>query len=564
MKALVYDSDTETWLRFEQPIDVLIAHNYAEVISVLEHVEDRSRLGFYCVGYVSYEAAPAFDATLACNKPGDMPLAAFGVFRSAQSGGLAGKSAIGLDLEPELVFEDFARSIDRIKGYLLDGDTYQVNFTHRLKGHCALGVETIFAQLVSAQPSPYAAMRNFFNYSICSISPELFFEKRGDKIRTEPMKGTRPRGRTTAEDNAIEQELRSSEKDRAENLMIVDMIRNDLGRVAEAGSVSVDRLFAIKKLPTVWQQISNISAKTGAGLVEIFQALFPCASVTGAPRHRTMQIITELEDSPRGVYTGAIGVVKPDNCARFSVGIRTLVIDNGECTYGVGGGIVWDSEPMDEWRESLIKGAPLRHIRPEFWLLETMRYEPGKGVWFLTDHISRLKRSAEYFDYPLDETEILQELENVATEESQRLRIQVSSEGRWKIELAPLGKILQTVRLRLATTPVDSKDIFLFHKTTNRSVYDSRKQENCDDVILFNERGEITETTISNLFLEIGGELLTPRVDSGLLAGTYRQNMLTTGKARESRLLITDLERADRLFVANSVRGLLPANYVSD
>ncbi len=564
MKALVYDPETEAWLQFEQPIDLLIANSYAEVRSVLQHIEDRSRLGCHCVGYVGYEAAPAFDGALECNPPGGMPLAAFGVFNSVQSGSLAGDLGVGLHLESQLAFADFSDSIRLIKQYLSDGDTYQVNFTHRLKGQCTQAAEKIFAQLISAQPSPYAAMLNFVDYSICSISPELFFEKRGNKIRTEPMKGTRPRGRTTEEDNAIEQELRSSEKDRAENLMIVDMIRNDLGRVADPGSISVDHLFAVKKLPTVWQQVSSISAQTPAGLVEVFQALFPCASVTGAPRRRTMEIIKELEDSPRGVYTGAIGLVKPDNHARFSVGIRTLVIDNEECTYGVGGGIVWDSDPMDEWRESLIKGAALRHVRPEFWLLETMRYEPGEGIWFLADHIARLKGSAEYFDFPLDEKGILQELDGICAEEPQRLRLQLSQKGQWKIELARLGTMPESVNLRLATLPVDSKDIFLFHKTTNRSVYDSRRLENCDDVILFNESGEITETTISNLFLEIRGRLLTPYVGSGLLAGTYRQNMLKTGRAKESRLLIKDLKRADRLFVANSVRGLLPATFVSD
>ena len=566
MEALVYHtdpfSDRGGWLQFADPLEVLLANDPSEVIDVLQQVENCAETGCYCVGYVSYEAAPAFDADLVCHAPGAAPLAAFGVFANPRPAVLPVASSVGLDLQPELSQTDFAAIISRIKHYQLEGDTYQVNFTHRLKGEPPQDIRSLFARLVRAQPSRYAALLQFDGYSICSVSPELFFEKAGSMIRTEPMKGTRPRGRTLQEDLDNEKALRSSEKDRAENLMIVDMIRNDLGRLARPGTVRVDDLFAIKKLPTVWQQVSRVSAETDAGLVDIFRRLFPCASVTGAPRHRTMEIIAELEDSPRGVYTGAIGVIQPGNHARFSVGIRTLVVDE-KSTYGVGGGIVWDSEPTDEWRESLIKSDVLRHHQPLPQLLETMRYDPAQGIWLVDEHLQRLAGTAGYFDYEFDAASVRHRLSVFRAQRPLRLRLLLSADGHLALEEHELAQVSEPVLLKLAKSSVDSQDIFLFHKTTNRTVYESRLRTDCDDVILFNERGELTETTISNIFLEIEGQLLTPDTSAGLLAGTFRQHLLDSGKVKTACLYIEDLGKASQLFVGNSVRGLIPAVYES-
>ena len=567
LKAIVHNtdlhSDASGWIEFCNPLQMLVAKDLDDVVNVLEKVDAESRKGRYCIGFVSYEAAPAFDKHLVCQPPGSIPLTAFGVFEASQRISLPSQSPVGLELEPELNINQFDSAISRIKQYLVDGDTYQVNFTHRLKGSPPADIRSLFARLVRTQPTPYAALMEFPDFSICSISPELFFEKTGQRIRTEPMKGTRPRGLTELEDRNYEEELRCSEKDRAENLMIVDMIRNDLARLAKLGTVCVDDLFVIKKLPTVWQQVSNISALTDVGLVDVFRALFPCASVTGAPRHRTMEIIAELEGSPRGVYTGALGLVMPGGDARFSVGIRTLVVED-EAVYGVGGGIVWDSEASDEWQESLLKSDVLRQDRPDFQLLETMRYEPGEGISLLDEHLQRLTRTAAYFDYECDPGSVRDYLSEFTAKRARRLRLLLCSDGTLKLEEHELAPSLDKVILKLADTPVDSRDIFLFHKTTNRMVYDSKYKSDCDDVILFNERGEITETTISNLFLEIDGELLTPDLSAGLLAGTFRQHLLDSGRARTACLRIEDLQRAQQIFTGNSVRGLIPAVFESD
>lgn len=564
MKALVYDLESGGLLGFENPVKVLVARDISEVVPVLEEVESRTAAGCFSVGYVSYEAAPAFDAGLVCGDPGGKPYAVFGVFDTAVNADLGTITTSRLNLEPVISEPAFGDAIDRIKQYLREGDSYQVNFTHRLKGRVDRDLLETFLQLFSSQPSHYAAYLALEETTICSLSPELFFEKQGNAIRTEPMKGTRPRGVSETEDRDLKESLESSAKDRAENLMIVDMIRNDLGRIAQPGSVRVEEMFRIRKLPTVWQQVSSVTAQSSAGLADVFAALFPCASVTGAPKHRTMEIIYELEDSSRGVYTGAVGLVKPGGDARFNVAIRTLEIDNrtGDATYGVGGGIVWDSDATEEWQESLVKAEILNRQLPEFSLLETLKYEAGKGIWLLDRHLQRLRASADYFDYPFDEAKTGSLLAGLEADHDLRVRLLLSRDGKITIEEIALGEIATNMTLKLAESPVNSRDVFLFHKTTHRDVYTSRKLEGCDDVILYNEMNELTETTIANLVLEVDGELLTPCLAAGLLAGTCRQELIESGKVRESRLMVEDLARASRILIANSLRGLVPATLV--
>ena len=561
MKALVYDQTSQGWLDFRDPVAVLVAREMSEVISLLDQLEAHCLAGRFGLGYVSYEAASAFDPGLNCYPNGNIPLAVFGIFGEPQLLDALPACEASVGLGPVISETSFNQSITKIKKYLEEGDTYQVNYTHRLKGKVDVSARELFGRLISSQPSDYAACLEFEDFSICSLSPELFFETLGDQIRTEPMKGTRPRGRYPLEDRNMMESLAASVKDRAENVMIVDMIRNDLGRIAEAGSVKTDEMFVLRRLPTVWQQVSRVSATTDASLSEIFSALFPCASVTGAPRHRTMEIIRELEPSARDVYTGAIGMVRPGGDARFSVGIRTLQLDNGtgEAVYGVGCGIVWDSEPADEWQESLVKAEVLKRAVPEFSLLETLLFRAGSGIWLEDEHLARLAESADYFDYPFNEASVRKLLAEIRSPKDLRLRLLVDASGVVTLEQHDLGEMPAGFRLRLGETPVSSRDVFLFHKTTHRQVYESRKLDDCDDVILFNERGELTETTIANLVLEIDGRLVTPDLDSGLLTGTYRQHLLMTGEISETVLKVEDLTRASRLYIANSVRGLVPA-----
>jgi para-aminobenzoate synthetase/4-amino-4-deoxychorismate lyase len=567
--ALIYDSDEEAWLRFTGASSVHIAKTNDDVAAVLDIIEAACAKGKYAVGYVSFEAASAFDSALVHHPSGSLPLAAFAIFDQAEEtspGKMSEPLSEPLDLAPVIDESDFFESIRQIKAYLRSGDSYQVNFTHQLKGNTTASPPSIFSFLCRAQPSPYSAFIETSDYAICSVSPELFFELDGASVRTEPMKGTRPRGRFPKEDAGFRSDLVESEKDRAENLMIVDMVRNDLGKIAVAGSVCAEELFSIKRFPTVWQQVSSISAKTDASLGELFSALFPCASVTGAPKARAMGIIRELETEARGVYTGAIGLVKPGRRARFSVAIRTLTLDkhNDIANYGVGGGIVWDSDPDEEWQESLTKAKILSFDRQPFRLFETMLYEPMSGVFLLNLHLDRLEASAHYFGFDIYVDSIRTRLCSLQLLKRTKLRLLLGSDGDYELEEYPLSEVKSMVMLKLASRPVNSHDIFLFHKTTRRDVYDEARNDvdHCDDVILWNEKNELTETTIANLFLEIDGELLTSPVECGLLAGTYRRYMLENGRAKEAVLRKSDLVNASKIYVANSMRGLREARLV--
>ena len=567
--ALIYDTDEEAWLRFTGASSVYIAKTNDDVAAVLDIIEAASAKGKYAVGYVSFEAASAFDSALVHHPSGSLPLAAFAIFDQAEEtspGKMSEPLSEPLDLAPVIDESDFFSSIRQIKAYLRSGDSYQVNFTHQLKGNTTASPPSIFSFLCRAQPSPYSALIETDDYAICSVSPELFFEVDGASVRTEPMKGTRPRGRFPEEDAGFRSDLVGSEKDRAENLMIVDMVRNDLGKIAVAGSVCAEELFSIKRFPTVWQQVSSISAKTDASLGELFSALFPCASVTGAPKARAMGIIRELETEARGVYTGAIGLVKPGRRARFSVAIRTLTLDkhNDIANYGAGGGIVWDSDPDEEWQESLTKAKILSFDRQSFRLLETMLYEPVSGIFLLNQHLDRLEASAHYFGFDIDVDSIRTRLCSLQLLRRTKLRLLLGSDGDYELEEHPLSEVKSMVMLKLASRPVNSHDIFLFHKTTCRDVYDEARNDvdHCDDVILWNEKNQLTETTIANLFLEIDGELLTPPVECGLLAGTYRRYMLENGRVKEAVLRKSDLVNVSKIYVANSMRGLQEARLV--
>jgi para-aminobenzoate synthetase/4-amino-4-deoxychorismate lyase len=406
------------------------------------------------------------------------------------------------------------------------------------------------------------------DHIICSASPELFFHLDGESIVARPMKGTARRGLTTMEDRQEQAWLQTSEKNRAENVMIVDMLRNDLGRIAAIGSVQVSSLFDVERYPTVWQMTSTVTARTQASLPEIFKALFPCASITGAPKIRTMQIINRLEPEPRQAYTGSIGFIAPGRRAQFNVAIRSVLIDRQrqQAEFGVGGGIIWDSDAADEYQECLVKSRLLSQNWPRFALLETLLWEPDSGYLLLEQHLERLEQSAEYFAYPFDWAQVdrkLQELVAGYGNQSQRVRLLLDSQGGVECQSAPLTKVPvpEIPNLVLAAAPVNSQDIFLYHKTTHRGVYETLQAPCtegsfpvCDDVILWNERGEISETCNANLVFELDGELVTPPVSSGLLPGVYRSWLLAQGQVREKVVTLQDLPRCSKIYVVNSVR----------
>ena len=561
MQCFIRDQADTGWEFFDNPLAVLIATKAEEVRSVLDQVETATQQGYQCVGYVAYEAASALDTSLTVH-PSKRPLAVFGIFTSCQRlTTLPSNKPSAVWLRPVMSCEQYTSKIQAIKTLLAHGESYQVNLTHTLQGTYEGEPLDLFATLYDAQPTAYAAFLQLNDLAIASVSPELFFCLDGDQITTQPMKGTAPRASNAEEDLANKHALESSEKDRSENIMIVDMIRNDLGRICQPGTITADNLFAIESLPTVWQQTSSVSGKTEARFSDILSTLFPCASITGAPKKRTMEIINALEDDARGIYTGCIGVLKPNRSMRFSVAIRTLVLDTDtrSASYGIGGGIVWDSAPLSEWQESLDKSKLLNGVSP--MLLETMKYDPRDGVVLLDRHINRLVAAASTHAYPLNPTQAKELVQRFSATEKRKLRLRADRSGRLSLESNDFPPIQTVFRLGLADAPIQREDFRLRTKTTQRTLYDQNRgaRLDIDDVILFNEDNEITETTIFNLYLKIQGVLYTPALPSGLLPGVYREHLLALGAAKERVLSVQDLSKAEGLYVSNAVRGLCPA-----
>lgn len=561
--AVLYSAEHSAWVRYERPRAIFVAHRHDEVPSLIAHLEaEAERRGLHAVGFLAYEAGRAFDPAMPDSSCGAFPLAWFGLFDDPVlvTPGTA-TSVPDLDWVSELDACAHGRALKRIHEYLARGETYQVNFTHRLRARFGEAPWDLFLGLVRRQPSPHAAFIETADFAVCSASPEMFFEREGEDVWSRPMKGTVPRGRWPEEDQALARALEVSEKERAENVMIVDMVRNDLGRVCLPGSVQVPELFRVERYPTLWQLTSLVRGRTLEPTARVMEALFPAASITGAPKVRTMGIIHELELSPRRIYTGSIGVMSPGRKACFNVAIRTVLVDKllGTAEYGVGGGIVWDSDPGAEFRETRIKARVLSAPAPEFLLVETMRWTRGEGIFLLDEHCRRLQGSAAYFDFKLDLPTLLDALEAEvlgADGVEGVLRLTLDRSGAWSLERRPLPAT-SPCRVALALTAVDAADPFLFHKTTRREVYDRARRQapEVDDVLLWNGRGEMTESTIANLVVELDGELRTPPMACGLLPGTLRARLVREGRVKEGVVRRDDLPRCTGLWLVNSVRG---------
>ncbi len=556
------------WLHFECPRRILTTCRTPEVLPLLREADRAVRKeGMHAAGFVAYEAAPAFDASFPCRKDGGFPLLWFGLYEEVRR---IDRLPCGPQADPpgswvpSLSAGEYAARLEAIRRFIRDGETYQVNFTYRLRAETAADPWALFLRITAGAPPPCAAFVDTGRWAICSASPELFFRLNGGEIESRPMKGTAPRGLWSADDLRKAAELRSSEKNRAENVMIVDMVRNDLGRIAACGSVHVPSLFALEKYANVWQMTSTVRARTDASIDRIFAALFPPASVTGAPKRRTLEIIAELETSPRRIYTGAIGYMAPGCKAQFNVAIRTILADraSGRAEYGVGGGIVWDSDPTDEFRECASKARILRPARRDFDLLETMLWTPESGYVLLERHLERLAASAAYFGFDLDPARIRAGLEDLARglpKVPHRVRLLVARKGSFKVEQERIARASRSFGdVRLAGAPVDSGNVFLYHKTTERRVYEEAlRSRPGGDVLLFNERGEITETPSANVAFEIGGRLWTPPVSCGLLPGTCRAHLLDRGRLRERIVRVEEALRLPAVYLMNSVRGIV-------
>jgi para-aminobenzoate synthetase/4-amino-4-deoxychorismate lyase len=550
---------------FTNPVEVISARTHEEVRPALRRVERAAGEGLYAVGFVAYEAAPAFDRALVVRqRSGDLPLLWFGVFkRPSEVRREAGEFRVS-GWTPSISRGEYERKVEAVREAIARGDTYQVNYTLRLRARFEGDDFAFYERLRAAQAMRFGAYVNAGRFRVLSASPELFFWRRGRRVETRPLKGTAARGRWRGEDERAAARLAASEKERAENLMIVDLLRNDLGRVAETGAVKVEELFRVERYPTVLQMTSTVAAtlREGVTLEELFAALFPCGSVTGAPKVSTTRHIAALEDSPRGVYCGAVGFVAPGGDAAFNVAIRTVVVDveTGEAVYGVGGGVTWDSTPGGEYAEALAKAKLLTEDAPDFELLETMRLDES-GYGLIEEHLARLGASAEYFGIPVNVEEIREALARHAEEHGggpRRVRLLVSAEGRARVESQPLDELPPgPLRVALALSPVKRSDRFLCHKTTNRGQYEARRAEapGVFDVLLWNEEGELTEFTNGNVVLELEGGRWTPPRECGLLAGTFRAELLRKGEVAERVLTKDDFRRASRVWLVNGVRG---------
>jgi para-aminobenzoate synthetase/4-amino-4-deoxychorismate lyase len=528
---------------------VRTANRIEEVHSVLEFAEREAHLGSFVAVLLSYEAAPAFDTAFVTHASSDFPLAWAAVFDDASADEQRG-SYSSTEWKPLVTRDEYDRCVARIHELIAAGDTYQVNYTFPLTSSFSGDAFAWYQDLCVAQGAQYSAYLDLGRYKVLCLSPELFFERKGNHVITRPMKGTVRRGHRPAEDRELSHWLANSEKDRAENVMIVDLLRNDLGKVSVPGSVCVSSLFDLERFETVWQMTSTVEAtlQDGTSLADLMSALFPCGSITGAPKIRTMQIINELERSPRGAYTGAIGLLKPGGDCVFNVAIRTVVIDSesGVATFGVGGGVTIDSTAEREYEECLVKSSFLHSRGVEFQLFESILLEDGE-YFLLEEHVARLNESAEYFGFI--GTRIKADLERIAIENprgSFKVRVMLSRDGKIESQVTPVELLGEVKQVELAPEPVDSSDRFLFHKTTRRP--------GGDNLIFWNERGEVTESSIANLVVPIDGELFTPPIECGLLPGTFRSHLLAQGTIKERVITIDEFQDAPEFFLINSIR----------
>jgi para-aminobenzoate synthetase/4-amino-4-deoxychorismate lyase len=578
---------------FLKPISVIKVSDGGKVLPALKKIEDFVNKGFYAAGYLSYEAGLFFEEKLIKKKKFNFPLLWFGIYkeplifnhRTSSFGG--NTSLLGLKrrdsplknqkykiINPKFSLEQksYFKCIKRIKSYIEKGDTYQVNFTFKFKFNFYGSSQKLFLDLSSKQSVSYAAFIKHDEQEILSFSPELFFKKEGKEIVVKPMKGTIARGLNIVDDEFKKNILTNSQKDQAENIMIVDLLRNDLGRISKTGTVKPVKIFEIEKYETLFQMTSCIKStlKSNVDLTQTFTSLFPSGSVTGAPKIKTMQIIQSIEKEPRKIYTGSIGFISPRKECIFNVAIRTILIDRrkrkGEM--GIGSGIVYDSNPGAEYAECKLKGNFLTEKAQDFALIETILW---KGKFFLLPlHLKRLELSAKYFGFKLDKKKIIDTLKKQAKflkkGKEYRLRLLLEKNGEVETEATILEpENTKILKVAFSKKKINSQNPFIYHKTTNRNLLDEEyvkcKERGFDEVIFVNEKGQVTEGAISNILIKKNGFFYTPPVSCGLLNGVYRQYLLEKRRLpiKEKVLYKKDLLRADRIYFINSVRGMRKA-----
>lgn len=575
-------------LLFTDLINVVECHQFSDVPAALEQIETAAQGGLHAAGYLSYELGYGFEQNLRAlaAPPDGEPLLWFGLFRSCATLDAAARKRFWADrkerrfvvrhVQPNISEDEYLAAVAQVQEHLRCGDTYQINLTFKLGFHVDGDPFALMYALSHSQPVEYGALINSPERKILSLSPELFLRKTGDQLTSKPMKGTWPRGIDLDDDADHRQAFAADQKTRAENLMIVDLIRNDLSRISNPGTVEVRDRFAIETYRTLFQMTSTVGAqiKPDTSFQDVVRALYPCGSITGAPKIRSMEIIRDLELATRGVYTGAIGFVSQgtdgtgvDYC--FNVPIRTLVLDNkGWGEMGVGSGIVADSDPKAEYQECLLKARFLTDPPPPVQLIETMLWQPTAGIWLLDRHLDRLSASAQYFQIPFEGREVRAlidlHLDAIAGTTKRRVRLLLGEGGGLSITSEVLEDLSGPQTVRISQCRTRSDDMFLRHKTTNRAFYNRElaavREAGHFEILFQNERDELTEGSITNLFVEKDGVLLTPPLNCGLLAGTFRHELMegTEYQVEEMVLCPSDLENAENIYVGNSVRGLVP------
>ncbi|MEG3153046.1 aminodeoxychorismate synthase component I [Sphingomonas sp. ZT3P38] len=556
---------------YRRPIRIVEARRLAEVGPALDALRAARDTGLHAAGFLSYDAGAAFEPVLAAPRAGDTPLLWFGLFEDYEEIASADVPALLPDPagawiappQPSITQADHAAQIARVLDLIAAGDVYQINLSYRAMVRHAGNPLALYAQLRARARAGFGALVDTGADMFLSLSPELFFTLDDRRLTCKPMKGTVRRGTMPAEDRALAAALRADPKQRAENLMIVDLMRNDLSRVARPGSVAVPALFTVETYPTVHTMVSTVSADLdeGCDAIDAIGALFPCGSITGAPKIRAMQAIAEVERAspPRGAYTGSIGRLDSNGDAMFNVAIRTLAIRHGEGhgIFGVGGGIVADSNAPDEWDECLAKGDFLTSDS-SFDLIETMAFGPDTGLRLLERHLARMKASADFFGFPFDRHTVRNELQAATfrLRRTRRIRLVLARSGAIAIEVSAMPMPPDwPVEVGIVPLPVDPADFRLSHKTSDRAFYD-RARCGRFEVVFTDPQGFLTEGSFTSIFVERGDMLVTPPLARGLLPGILRADLIQRGLAIEGDLTPADL--AGGFFVGNALRGLIP------
>ena len=570
------DQLTNTQRYYTDPVDILIADDPGDIDDIFAKLTQYHQEGYFIAGYLSYDLGYVFEDALshrlAPKRP--TPLLNFGIFktfgRQAPTQLLYSSQAPDLTLTPLWSEAEYSKRFSQVMDYIRAGDVYQINLTFPMTGPYDGPAHTLYAAFRHRQKGRYGGVVHLGNApDIISLSPELFFRKEGRDMSMRPMKGTRPRSANSQIDEELRLNMRNDVKSQAENLMIVDLLRNDLSRISEPGSVKVPELFALETYQTLHQMTSRIASKLtpDIDMKSIFQNLFPCGSVTGVPKIRAMEIIDDLETTPRGAYCGALGYIDPNGDACFNVGIRTLTLSGKRLTYNVGSGLVYDSQAQDEYHECLLKADVLS--QPPADIIETCLWTPKDGIVRGKAHKARMMKSAKALGYPFNPAQYDALTDGIKTETNdQHIRMTLSADGDLNLSQKDFVS-LDRPKIMVSPHKLSKKVQYSKHKISRRNFYDKERERlkaltGIDEVIFLNESGKLCEGSFTSIFIEKDGKLLTPALKTGILPGVLRAELLRSKKARTADLTEDDLLGAKNIYIGNSMRGLMPAALITE